>query len=356
MISLIVCSRISGNRNWGLPKLLDSLKRMSSDCKNFEVLVKFDSDDKRVRSILRDLDAYPFRIKHLIEPRGRGYVDLHIAYNRLLSIADDRAVAVGVVADDFEIIYPGWDEAILSKTKTFQDNIFILHCRPHPPVFRPNYHEQKFYLDFDIDATLSEDPKVSEGFVVDESPFWSKKLLDICGGVTHHQASLDGWTLYLEYILWHRYGINRTLFTDGLLMQRKFNRKTDHRLGVRWYTERRYLLEFMRSRFYKTFLEHQALNLFLNINSDRSIPAEISGGEAPSAWLFDPKSYRKERNSYIRKYYLWKFLRKMLGRRRASRILGRKLEVASRSEGSPHAAKMSSGDQGSGSALRPPQQ
>jgi hypothetical protein len=309
---------------------------MSSDNKNFEVLVKFDSDDRKVRSVLRDLDTYPFKIKYLIEPRGRGYIDLHVAYNKLLSLVDHKSVIIGGTADDFEIIYPGWDEAILSKTKAFQDNIFIIHCRPHPPISRPDYNEHKFYLDFDVNAIFSEDPKVTEGFVVDESSFWSKKLLDICGGLSHYVAPADAWTLHLEYVLWHRYRINRTLFMDKAWLDRKFNRKIDHRLGLRWYTERRYNLALLRSRFYHTYLEHQALNIYLNIKSGLSIPEEISGGEAPSASLFNPKSYKKERNSYIREYYLWKFLRKLLGRRRASRILGRKLVVPSGAEGASH--------------------
>ena len=90
MISLLITSRIEGNPNWGLSNLLDGLKEKSSNYDNFEVLVKFDSDDRLVPEFVRTLDQYPFAIKHLIEPRGRGYIDIHIGYTRVMSLADSR--------------------------------------------------------------------------------------------------------------------------------------------------------------------------------------------------------------------------------------------------------------------------
>jgi hypothetical protein len=322
MISILICSRVAGNKNSGLPRLLNSLEKMSHDYKNFEVLIKFDTDDKKARSLLPTLKNYPFVIKYLVEPRGRGYIDLHVGYNRLLSLIDRRSTVVGGASDDFEITYPDWDEAILDKARTFEDNIFVIHCRPHPPTTRPNYDEQKFYLDFDLAALFSEDPKITEGFVADESSFWGKKLLDICGGLSHYAEPADAWTLHLEYVLWHRYSINRTLFLERPWLERKYDRMLDGRLGHRWYTERRYNQTLLRSRFYHTYLEHQALNVYLNIRSDLRIPEDISNENAPTVALFDGRNYRRERNSYVRQYYLWKFLRKTFGRRRASRILG----------------------------------
>ena len=136
MISILVCSRISGNKNWGLLNLLSSLKQKSSSYDNFEVLIKFDSDDKKVPKVLPKLDTYPFKIKYLVEPRGRGYLDLHVFYNRLFSLVDERSTVIGAMGDDFEIIQEGWDEIILSKASIFPDQIFIIHGCPHPPHFQ----------------------------------------------------------------------------------------------------------------------------------------------------------------------------------------------------------------------------
>ena len=113
--------------------MLESLKQKSFNYDNFEVLVKFDSDDKKVGKVLPKLDTYPFRIKYLVEPRGRGYLDLHVFYNRLFSLVDERSTVIGAMGDDFEIIQEGWDEIILSKASIFPDQIFIIHGCPHPP-------------------------------------------------------------------------------------------------------------------------------------------------------------------------------------------------------------------------------
>lgn len=257
MISLLVCSRISGNKNFLLPNLLESLKRMSSNYENFEVLIKFDSDDKGVSKVLPKLDTYPFKIKYIIEPRGRGYVDLHVFYNRLFSQVDERSIVIGAMADDFEIIQEGWDEVVLSKTNVFEDQIFIIHGRPHPPSSRRNYQEQKFYLDFDIN-------NLKELYIIDEAPLWSRKLLDTCGGFGHLSFT-DAWTLILEYFLFHRCSINHTIFLEQPIIHRRLNEKIDKQSAPRWWTDRANNFAFVRSGFYETLVEQQALNIYSHI-------------------------------------------------------------------------------------------
>lgn len=254
-ISLLVCSRISGNKNWSLLNLLKTLKDMSSNYENFEVLIKFDSDDEEVSRILHHLDTYPFKIRYLIEPRGRGYVDLHVFYNRLFSQVDERSVVIGAMADDFEIIQKDWDEIILSKINVFQDQIFIMH--PHHPYFTKNYEEHRFYLDFDIND-------LDDCHIVDPAPLWSRKLLDICGGFGHIPFT-DAWTLMLEHVLFHRCGVNRIIFLEQPIVARRTKAEIDDKIGPRWWTERANTFAFMRSSFYKTLVEQQALNIYYNI-------------------------------------------------------------------------------------------
>lgn len=312
MISLLVCSRISGNKNFALFNLLESLKRMSSNYENFEVLVKFDSDDKRVGRVLPKLDTYPFKIKYIIEPRGRGYIDLHGFYNRLFSLVDERSVVIGAMADDFEVIYKGWDEVILEKAKTFEDQVFIIHGRPHPPTSRENYKEQKFNLDFDIDS-------IEDLAIIDEAPFWSRKLLDICGGLGHVSFT-DAWTLCLEYFLFHRYGINRTLFTEQPIAYRKLYEGIDQPISTRWWSDRAYNFAFIRSSFYKTLVEYQALNIFLNLNSDIEISKQqfVPSPKGPSELSLNSSTQRQQRNAYRRKFYMGKLfgvMQKLIGPR-----------------------------------------
>jgi len=221
---------VAGNKNFSLFNLLDSLQQMSSSHENFEVLLKFDSDDKGARKILPKLDTYPFKVKHIIEPRGRGYIDLHVFYNRLFPQVDEKSIVIGAMGDDFEILQQGWDELILSKADVFPDQIFIIHGIPHPPYYRDSYQEQKFFLNYDIDRT--EDLEI-----IDEGPFWSRKLLDICGGLGHLSFT-DVWTLMLEYYLYHRCGVNRTIFLEQPLIRRILNEKVDKFNSSRWWTDR----------------------------------------------------------------------------------------------------------------------
>lgn len=263
LISLLVCSRISGNKNFGLPNLLESLKEKSSNYENFEVLIKFDSDDKEVNRILPELNAYPFKIKYLIEPRGRGYVDLHVFYNRLFSQADERSVVIGAMADDFEIAQKGWDEVILSKLNVFADQIFTIHTAwespystKYPEAKDERFYVERLYLNFDMDDL--------ENVAIEAAPFWSKGLLKICGGFGHVSFT-DAWTLVLEHLLFHRFGIIRTIFFEKPIITRRINYVVDTAVALRWQTERAENFAFMKRPFYKTLVEQQALNIYCNI-------------------------------------------------------------------------------------------
>ena len=256
MISLLVCSRIQDNKNTSLTNLLDSLTDQSSDYKNFEVLIKFDDDDKGVNNVLPKLKKYPFTIKYLIEPRGRGYLDLHVFYNRVFSLANPESGVLGAMGEDFVITERGWDDLILSKTSVFPDGIFIIHGCPHPPLQRLNYEKEKFFLDYDID-------KSEDIIIIDEAPMWSRKLLNICGGLGHLSFT-DLWTLMLEYYMYHRCGLNRTIFLERPFMKRVLNPWIDLG-GNRWRTSRAQNFAYARTSFYKTLVETQALNIFSNI-------------------------------------------------------------------------------------------
>lgn len=253
MISLLVCSRVSGNRNFALLNLLDSLKRMSANPDNFEVLVKFDTDDKRVRKVLPKLGNYPFPVKYLIEPRGRGYVDLHVFYTRLFSLVDERSIVVGAMGDDFEVVLQGWDEIVLSKAQTFPDQIFIIHD------YEKEYREQGMFGDFDLNT-------LEGSLFFAEAPLWSRRLLEICGGLGHVSFT-DAWTVCLEYYLHHRCGLNRTLFLKERLVTRRAKEGVDGSIALRWWTQRTDNFAFMRTNFYKNLVEQQAVNIYLNIKA-----------------------------------------------------------------------------------------
>ena len=172
MISLLVCSRVEDNANSQLPELLASLAYTTSNYDNFELLIKFDDDDAKAEELISSFDQYPFQIKHRIDERSRGYVDLHLFYNRLLPMMDPKTEIIGAIADDFVFTVRGWDEIILGKRGIFEDDIFIIHGRFHPPYDRADHEGHPFNLGFNIDEL--EDLKI-----IDEAPMWSRKLIDI---------------------------------------------------------------------------------------------------------------------------------------------------------------------------------
>ncbi len=275
MISLLITSRIESNPNWGLPNLLQSLVDYSADHNNFEVLVKFDTCDPEVPAYLPQLEQYPFAVKHIVEPRGRGYIDIHIGYTRAMMLADDRSIVMGAFADDFVVTQPNWDTTVLAETNHFEDDIYLIHQRPHPCFYRPHFQEQPFYPHYNLDH-------MGELAVVDEGPFWSRKLLEICGGLGHVSFT-DAWTLVIQWYLYQNHGLNRTRFLEQPLVYRVLDAGVDSPEADRWDTDRRINFEFIASEFYHTMVKNQARNVALNIQAERpddAPPMEPTPSEA----------------------------------------------------------------------------
>lgn len=219
MISFLLCCKVSDNANQNLSKLFDSMQTTCCSVKNFEVLVFFDNNDKEINSVARTLDR-PFVTKFVVGPHGRGYMDLHVKYNALLPFIDDRSIMAGAIADDFIFTQHAWDSKILELAKTYTDNVFVIHGRPHPPDLRPDLTSKKF----NVDAITIEHIDNLTG--IDEAPIWSRRLLELCGRWIPVSFT-DAWTIAIEYNLWHKYKINRSLFLPSLLVNRTWNPITD---------------------------------------------------------------------------------------------------------------------------------
>ena len=200
MISFLVNSKIKDNPNWGLPNLLSSLAQTSKSHDSFEVVIKFDTEDEASYNYVDALNNYPFSIKWLREPRGRGYLDLHIGYNRAMSMIDDKSKIITCFADDFIMHKQNWDEIILDYCDKPND-IFILSQRNRKNNFNLNLSDM-------------------ENVHIDEGPFWSRRLLEITGGLGHFAAT-DGWTFFLQYYLHHNHGLDITSYLNDVLFERK---------------------------------------------------------------------------------------------------------------------------------------
>lgn len=265
MISILISSKIHNNPSFGLFELLDSILEKTDNLNNIEILIKFDIDDPELEKCTKKLEAYQNKIliKYIAEGKYRGYIDIHFGYIRAMSLISDSSTIVGCMADDFIVTKQGWDTEIIEKSKQYPDNIFILHQRPHP-TNKGNYEECNIKK-FDT-SRYTED--LTNAYIVDECPFWGRKLLEIIS--FWHVSFTDGWTIVFEKYLFEKFNINRTLFLDDLFIHRRLS-EVDLDSHERWDTERKWNMEFINSKFFKDMVVQQAKNVFLNIKDQDSL-------------------------------------------------------------------------------------
>lgn len=260
-ISILVTSRVQGNINHALVKLLDSLEKNSYNPFGFEVLVKFDYDDEEATYAIGNLNLmkYSFDIKFCRGERGRGYIDIHHGYNQLLTMLNPESIVVGAMADDF-VVLKNWDRDLLEAIEGAGD-YFIVHQRTHPYLkmengkgwcFRPDPEVHKFYMDTDMfDA--------ENLHVVDEAPFWSRGLLkefqDM--GDCFPISFTDAWTICLEWVLWNEYKQNITKFMPGVKISR-VTCDVDQPGHPRWDTDRRWNFDYIKSNEYRKIIFAQS--------------------------------------------------------------------------------------------------
>lgn len=218
MFSAILTCRIKENGDSNLPGLLESIKKNSDNFGNFEVLIKFDTDDYNVPAMARTFPNYPFRINHIVDRRGRGANDMHLGYTTLLMIANPATEFFVTLSDDFEVL-PKWDSILLSSLDTIGEegtpfkgwvletlkgvhDVFILQHSIHPNATM----EKKFNMDWNWD-----DIGLITGLEI--APAFSKKLIQLCGGFGH-MSFTDAWAMLLQHELYHRHSLNITRFTN----------------------------------------------------------------------------------------------------------------------------------------------
>jgi len=252
MISIIISSRVEGNKNHNLIALLESLRVNTLYPSLIEVLVKYDFCDQEARfvhdSLLPD-NKYPFKIKQIYEEKLRGYIDIHYGYNLLIPLLSPSSKIVISMADDFTVNH-GWDFALCNQAQTAGD-YFIIHQRPHPPISRPDYNINPFDVSFN--------PFHAEDLhIIDEAPAWSTKLINDVE--TFPISFTDAWTLCIERVLWFKYDINITRFTDGIFVNRKTG-SMDQEDHPRWNTDRKENFEYMKTELFKEIIESQCKNI-----------------------------------------------------------------------------------------------
>lgn len=277
LISIVICSRMEGNSNSNLYRLLKSIQDMTCDHDSVEVLIKFDDDDTLIDSMIKKFSKFSFKIKHCKSKRLRGYIDIHHGYGNAFKMASPSSIVVGAMADDFEIIVQDWDKILIENSLHFKDNVFFIHQKEHPNNYSDSNKdkgwismERKSDIPKSIGCGMREcnicknDPRafhdwsfdqIEHMYVVDEAPFWSRKIIEAIGfGPT---SFTDVWTLALENTLWHKHNLNRTVFLETPTVKRYLG-PMDEKRHPRWTTDRRTNFKYVASEDFRNAIEKQA--------------------------------------------------------------------------------------------------
>lgn len=215
MFSAILTSRIEGNGDSRLIGLLDSIEKNSHTPTSFEVLIKFDNDDKEACKLVSKFPEYSFKINHIFDERGRGAMDFHIGYTTLLSIANPNTVFFVTLADDF-VVKKDWDLTLFSKLdimgKEPKSKKWVLYNKIEEDIFLLQHSPYPNNLEFDKN-------NIENVTGLEIAPAFSKKLIYLCGGFGY-MSFTDAWVVLLQHELKHVHNVDITTFTDKEYVER----------------------------------------------------------------------------------------------------------------------------------------
>ena len=191
MLSVIFCSRVKGNPDSNVKRLLDSavLHVAPEERDQIEFLIKYDDDDDQ-RPSDRFFAEYPFAVRTFVWSRGEGRHSLHHAQEYLFTQRDPRTRFCLMTADDFYFMRTGFVSDILSV----QDEFCILgHMRPAIEAFDGIYENEEAIRRW----------VVAFGCL---SPVVSVRLIEVCQNFGW-QANVDGWLMGLSVVLYDLYKV-----------------------------------------------------------------------------------------------------------------------------------------------------
>ena len=191
MISVLFCSRVEGNPDSGLPRLLDSAVEHIAphERDQIEFLIKYDDDDA-ARLPDSFFAKYPFAVRTFVWARGEGRHSLHNAQEYLFTQRNPLSRYCLMTADDFYFNRSGFVSEILS----FKEEFCILGWR-RPPI--------------ESWAGVYEQDEMTRQWVVacgPWSPIVSSRLIEVCQNFGW-QANVDSWLMGLSVVMYDLYKI-----------------------------------------------------------------------------------------------------------------------------------------------------
>ena len=191
MISVLFCSRVKGNPDSQLPRMLDSLMEHTTpeERDQIEFLIKYDDDDDE-KPEDGFFDRYPFRIRTFVWSRGEGRHSLHHAQEYLFAQRHPASRFCLMTADDFVFTRSGFISEILAIPEEF---CIVGHNRPPIEAYAGVYEKEEMVRQW----------VVSFGCW---SPVISSRLIEVCQNFGW-QANVDSWLMGLSVALYDLYGI-----------------------------------------------------------------------------------------------------------------------------------------------------
>jgi hypothetical protein len=250
MLSVIFCSRVKGNPDSNLPRLLDSAVAHVAphERDRLEFLIKYDDDD-HARPAAGFFARYPFPIRTFVWSRGEGRHHLHHAQEYLFAQRDRRSRFCLMTADDFYFTRSGFVSEILS----IPDEFVILGVN-RPPI-------ESF-------AGVYEQEEAIRRWVVafgPWSPVVSARLIEVCQNFGW-QANVDSWLMGLAVVLYDLYRVilwktQEPFYARGGCCERPASMGTAPTFNNMELT----CLKGPENRYWFELVRRQARNVFLNM-------------------------------------------------------------------------------------------
>lgn len=253
MLSIILTSRVKGNKDSNMDKLLSSLQDCGGNQENCEVLVKYDTDDDQQPDISY-FDKFPFKVKKFVWSRGEGRHGFHLDHFYLFSQRNLNSRFVLLCADDFTFIKKGFIDDIL--------NIQDEYCFVGPRRPRVELYANKWKV-----PQIMEVWKHNEGVSL---PCFSTRMIEVLQNYGW-QCNADNWKTLLHILMYEKYNLDLWKTVPNFFIRNP----TD---GTSGYGHSYNNMEMDGSKnpeneYYYALVEQQAKNIYLNIISDKLIKA-----------------------------------------------------------------------------------
>ena len=191
MLSIILASRVLGNEDSQIKKLLDSTEKFVDDYSKIEFLIKYDHDDMH-RPSDKFLSKYPFKVKTFVYSRGEGrhYNNHHCEY--LFANRNPNFKWVINMSDDFVFTRKGF----LKDIESIKDEYSIVGYTN--PTFEENAKAEVYKNCHPINFE-------GNNGIGAYCPLITSKLVNICQNMGW-QPNLDAWIVLLNTTLYKMYG------------------------------------------------------------------------------------------------------------------------------------------------------